>query len=241
MLAAGSGPALPHQAEEAQATEVAWSAAAARPAPRRQGRAAPPGPPGRYLVVPGAGGEDVGEVKRGGGQGPPARPADLLRHELGAHVLHGRARPAPAPARPAPRALIGCGATASAEGQTGGAAGRGGAGLARSGAGLTRSGAEAGAASPFVGAGAARGYRDGPGRGRAALCLRPVWPLRAAAPARIGSASVAGRVWRRRNTGRSNRAAVFVTCLLGWAASTGTLCPCATFPCMHRVLFSQNE
>lgn len=167
VLTTGSGPALPHQAAEAQGTEAAWGAAAARPAPRREGRAAPLGPPGRYLVVPGAGGEDVGGLERGGGQGTPARPADLLRHELGAHVLHGRARPAPAPARPAPRALIGCGATASAEGQPGARRGR-----ARDGAGRAGSGAEAAAVPPAVGAGRLQ-LPPATGTGRDWPCLAP--------------------------------------------------------------------
>lgn len=59
------------------------------------------GPPGRaaprYLVVPGAGGEEVGGLQRGGGQGPPSGLADLLRHEPRAHLLHGAARLPPLP------------------------------------------------------------------------------------------------------------------------------------------------
>lgn len=199
---------------------MAWGAAAAvRPVPGREGRAAPPGPPGRYLVVPGAGGEDVGGLERGSGQGPPARPADLLRHELGAHVLHGRARPAPAPARPAPRALIGCGATASAEGQTGGAEGQ--------------TGARAGCRGRSTAA--ARGHRDGPGGGSALPR-----PLGAAAPARIGSTSAAGRVRRGENTGGSDGAAVLPVCPAGPRPPERCVRASPSHG-VHRPVFSQNE
>lgn len=66
----------------------------------------PPGTPAAaHLVVPGAGGEDVGRLQRGGGQGPPSGLADLLRHEAGAHLLHGR--PAARSRRAAPHWLPG--------------------------------------------------------------------------------------------------------------------------------------
>lgn len=45
-------------------------------------------PRGRYLVVPGAGSEELGRLQGGSGHRPPASLTDLLGHELGGKILH---------------------------------------------------------------------------------------------------------------------------------------------------------